>query len=54
MMRIKFDIVEPKKHSIRFDTTDKDSPIQTIYIKKEFFMKKTPKSVEVEVEAFYE
>ena len=29
-----FDVMVPKKHSIRYDTTDKNSAVSSIYIKR--------------------
>lgn len=54
LKEIFFYTVEPKKHSIRFDTKEKDSPISTIYVAKEFFPEGTPKALRVELEAIYE
>jgi len=43
-----FDVMVPKKHSIRYDTTDKNSAVSSIYIKRTVFGDKTvPKKVKV-------
>ena len=31
-MKVTFSIRTPKKHSVRFDSTDRNAPIKTIYI----------------------
>ena len=43
---VKFDVKVPKKHSVRYDTTDKNACVTTIYIKREMLGDEIPDRIE--------
>ena len=47
---IVFDLAEPKKHSICFKTTEKDAPIQSVYLMRTAFGAEEPKRIKITVE----
>ena len=47
---IVFDKVIPKKHSVRFDTTDPEAAVSSIYIKRDCLGSSTPKKVCITIE----
>ena len=43
---VKFDVKAPKKHSVRYDTTDKNACVTTVYIKREMLGDEIPDGIE--------
>ena len=51
---VKFDIKVPKKHSVRYDTTDrKSSCVTTIYVKREMLGDEIPDRIEATFTPLY-
>ena len=45
-----FDTVKPKKHSVRYDTTDESAAIASVYVKRKNLGEATPKKIKVTIE----
>jgi len=50
---VKFDVKAPKKHSVRYDTTDKNACVTTIYIKREMLGDEIPDGIEATFTPLY-
>lgn len=46
-MKIKLSLDKPCKHSNRYKSTDKDSPVQTLYVNKPYSENKTHLVIEL-------
>jgi hypothetical protein len=45
-----FDKPEGKKHSVRYDTTEDNPAIGTIYVRREYLGTKAPKKLKITIE----
>ena len=48
-----FDLMSPKKHSIRYDSSDPKSCVSTIYIKRDILGEPVPDMIKATFEGMY-